>query len=283
MVLRKDTPTRAHARSSFFYAFLFLPRVEREALEAVYAFCRAVDDVVDGEGSHEAKQRGLARWRELLDAAWRGAAPPDPVAAALERALERFPIRRADLEAIIDGCAMDLERSRYRTFAELYGYCYRVASSGGLACIEIFGYATPGARAYAVDLGMALQLTNILRDVGEDAARGRIYVPTDELAAFGVDEETLTLGRRTPALERLLAHQAARARTYFARARAAIGPAERRGLVVAEIMGDIYAALLEEIVASGFDVWSRRVSLPARKKALIAGARYIGDRVWPRT
>jgi phytoene synthase len=192
------------------------------------------------------------------------------VALRLRQALADYPIRREDMEAVIDGCAMDIDRTRYQTWDELRTYCYRVASAVGLMCIEIFGYQTPKAREYAVDLGIALQLTNILRDVAEDARRGRIYLPAEDLRAFGVSEADLVEGRRTPGLQRLMRHNAARARSHYFRARAAIGEAERRHLVIAEIMGGIYYALLERLEETGFNVFGEKTTVARGRKMAIA-------------
>jgi phytoene synthase len=269
----------ARSRSSFYYAFLFLPRAQREALEAVYAFCRLVDDVVDDDAPADVKRAGLEFWRRALDDIFHGGSPAHPVAVRLQHAARHFPIRREDLEAIIDGCAMDIDKTRYANFGELRSYCYRVASAVGLICIEIFGYSSPRARDYAIDLGIALQLTNILRDVAEDARRGRIYLPVDELAAFGVRERDLLDGKRTPELDRYLRVSAQRARAHYLRARAAVGKPELRRLVVAEIMGDIYYALLEKLEATGFDVFGKRASLGPRRKMAIAIGRFAQARL----
>jgi 15-cis-phytoene synthase len=258
------------SHSNFYYAFLFLPAERREALEGVYAYCRLVDDVVDEEASVEAKLRGIEKWRRELDAVYGGAESGHPVVWKLRQAVQRFPIRREDMEAVIDGCAMDITQNRYANWDELYTYCYRVASAVGLMCIEIFGYCTPKAREYAVDLGIALQLTNILRDVAEDARRGRIYLPTEDLKTYGVSEEDLFAGRMTPQFLRLMQFEAQRARSHYLRARAAIGRAEKRQLVVAEIMGDIYYALLEQLERSNFDVWSKKAKVPRGRKMAIA-------------
>lgn len=259
----------ARSRSNFYYAFLFLPEHRRQALEGVYSFCRLVDDVVDSDAPAGEKYAGLARWRAEVAAVY-GGTPSHPVSAKLAQAIRWFPIRREDLEAVIDGCAMDVEKQRYASWDELRTYCYRVASAVGLMCIEIFGCASDKARNYAVDLGIALQLTNILRDVGEDAARGRVYLPAEDLAAFGVDESDLRAGRRTPGFERLMRFQAGRARAHYLRARASLGEPERRRLYIAEIMGDIYFALLERIESSGFDVFGHKSSLSSSLKMGIA-------------
>lgn len=260
------------SKSNFYYAFLFLPRERREALEAVYAYCRLVDDVVDEEASAQQKLDGIARWRRELDAVYGSATPTHPVTERLRAAVQRFPIRREDMEAVIDGCAMDVDKTRYENWEELRLYCYRVASAVGLMCIEIFGYkgSQEATRRYAIDLGLALQLTNILRDVAEDAQRGRIYIPKDELEAFGVSEQDLVSGVRSENLVRLMRHQAARARAHYLRARAAIGEFERRRLVIAEIMGDIYYRLLCEIEARDFDVFGNKATVPRVEKMAIA-------------
>jgi phytoene synthase len=265
------------SRSSFYYAFLFLPRAQRDALDAVYSFCRRVDDAVDDAGSPDEARARLQAWRRALDRVYGGGAR-GPVEEALSRAVRAFPIRRADLEAVIEGCEWDAARSRYATWEELRGYCLRVASAVGLACIEIFGYRDPRTRDYAIDLGLALQLTNIVRDVDEDAARGRIYLPAEDLAAFGVAEADLLGGRRTPAVGRLLRFEAQRARLHFLRARAAIGPDERARLVVAEIMGDIYYALLERLERLGFPA-GERTTVPTARKAGLALRRFLASRL----
>src|SRR4029077_17010748 len=184
------------SRSNFFYAFLCLPRPQREALYAVYAFCRIVDDAVDVGQDQAAKRKELERWRAEIAQVFDGS-PGHPAAQRLQEAVKLFPIPREALNEIIAGVEMDLDRSSYQTFDELYPYCYRVASAVGLCCIEIFGYADPRAREYAINLGIALQLTNILRDVEPDARAGRIYVPQEDLRRFGVTAEDLTAGRYT--------------------------------------------------------------------------------------
>ena len=190
------------SRSNFYYAFLALPKPRRDALYAVYAFCRTVDDIADlgaERGTDRAEQRrALDRWRADVALCYEpSGAPTDPIAARLAQAVQAFAIPREALLAIIDGVAMDLDRVRYETAEDLYLYCYRVASAVGLCCIEIFGYTDPRTRQYAVDMGTALQLTNIIRDVGADARGGRIYLPQDDLRKFGVTVEDLQTGRYT--------------------------------------------------------------------------------------
>jgi len=263
------------SRSNFYYAFLALPKARRDALYAVYAFCRTVDDIADlgdERGTDRAEQRrALDGWRRDVALCYEpGGAPTDPIAARLAQAVRTFAIPREALLAIIDGVAMDLDRVRYETAEDLYPYCYRVASAVGLCCIEIFGYTDPRARQYAVDLGTALQLTNIIRDVGADARGGRFYVPQEDLRKFGVTVDDLTAGRYTEPLVQLMRHQADRARRFYRAARENFPSVDARSLVPAEIMGRIYFALLEEIEARRFQVFGERITVPTGRKVSIA-------------
>jgi len=259
------------SRSNFYYAFLTLPRARRDALYSVYAFCRTVDDVADLGRDPGVQRAELARWRADVARCFEPGPPPGhPIARQLAAAVRAYPIPRAALEAIIDGCEMDLDRVRFETAADLYPYCYRVASAVGLCCIEIFGYTDPRARDYAVKLGTALQLTNIVRDVGADARDGRVYLPQEDLRGFGVTEDDLVAGRYGERFVKLMEHQAARARQFYAAAAAAYPTADARALIAAQIMGGIYRALLDEIEARRFAVLGERVTLPARRKVAIA-------------
>ena len=263
------------SRSNFYYAFPTLPRRRRDALYAVYAFCRTVDDIADlgdERGVDRAAQRTeLERWRRDVARCYEpGGRPEHPIAAGLARAVSEFAIPREALLAIIDGVEMDLDQVRYETAEDLYPYCYRVASAVGLCCIEIFGYTDPRAREYAVNLGTALQLTNIMRDVGADARAGRVYVPQEDLRKFGVTTDDLRAGRYSDEFVSLMRHQAARARQFYRAARDAFPTADARSLVAAEIMGRIYRALLDEIEARGFRVFEERVTVPTRRKLAIA-------------
>lgn len=256
--------------SSFYYSFFFLPRPKREAIYALYAFCRTVDDAVDqGTGAPGQQRRILGEWRAELERAY-GGRPTDPIATRLADAVRAFPIRQEHLEAILDGVEMDIDKRRYATFEELSEYCYRVASAVGLACIEIFGYTDPQARDYAVNLGIALQLTNIIRDLKPDAERGRIYLPLDELRRFGYPEEDLLRGRHTRPFVELMRFQADRTHAYYRAARAALPRADRRRLLAAEIMRVTYHALLRAIEARQFRVFAKRVRLSAPYKLALA-------------
>jgi phytoene synthase len=263
------------SRSNFYYAFLALPRPRREALYAVYAFCRTVDDIADlgvGHGADPAVQRAaLDRWRREVARCYEpGPGPDEPIAQRLAAAVRAYGIPREALAAIVDGVEMDLDGATYETAEDLYPYCYRVASAVGLAAIEIFGYTDPRARDYAINLGVALQLTNILRDVGVDARAGRVYLPQADLRRFGVTVDDLRAGRYTASFTALMQHGADRARDYYRAARQAFPVADARSLVAAEIMARIYHALLCEIEARRFQVFGARVTVPAHRKLAIA-------------
>jgi phytoene synthase len=263
------------SRSNFYFAFLTLPRPRRDALYAVYAFCRTVDDIVDlgqAQGTDPAALRQeLGRWRSEVARCYAPeGAPGHPIAERLAVAVRQYGIPKTALDAILDGVAMDLDGVTYETAEDLYLYCYRVASAVGLAAIEIFGYRDRRAREYAVNLGIALQLTNIMRDVGADARSGRVYLPQDELRAFGVSGDDLRQARYSPAFVALMECQAARARQHYAAARAQLPRADARSLVPAEIMGRIYFALLQEIERRRFRVFEERITVPTGRKVAIA-------------
>jgi phytoene synthase len=264
------------SQSNFYYAFFFLSPRRRQALEAVYAFCRLVDDVVDEPAADADKHAGLAAWRADVEKMYGAGEPTHIVAQRLKSALDDFAFQKDDLLAIIDGCEMDIAKHRYESWDELRLYCYRVASAVGLLCIEIFGYLTPAAREYAINLGIALQLTNILREVAEDAGRGRIYLPAEDLRLFGVTEADLQSGVASDNFRRLMTFEAQRARTHYLRARAAIGADEKRKLFVAEIMGDVYYRLLCELEARQFEIFGAKTKLSRSTKLVIALKKFVG-------
>jgi phytoene synthase len=238
-----------------------------------------MDDIADqptlresslqGKGKKEQLGILLHAWREELHQCY-GGTPRHPISLALSATVHRFPIQQAHLAGIIDGVEMDLSRTHYHTFEELYDYCYHVASLVGLACIEIFGYRNPSAREYAVDLGIAFQLTNILRDVREDAQRGRVYLPEEDLVRFGYTEQDLQNGNYSDAFIRLMTFESDRARGYYNRALRNRAPEDQRSLVAAEAMRLIYSRLLDALVQRKFDVFSSRVTLPSSRKAQLA-------------
>ena len=270
--------------TSFYYAFQILPDEKRRAIYALYAFCRVVDDCVDEpDGEREA---GLARWMAELNRAYAGE-PETELGSELAETVARFPIPRGAFEDIVAGCRMDLPTRRYATFAELRGYCERVACAVGLATIEIFGYDDPRTRDYAIELGLALQLTNILRDIAQDAARDRIYLPLEDLARFGVSEAELLAAAADPRAPRpsglagLLAFEAERARSHYAAAARALPERDRHAMRAAEIMGAVYRALLEEWARRGHPVGGPRVQLSKPRKLWIALATLARD-AWGR-
>jgi phytoene synthase len=248
--------------SSFHFSFGLLPRRQRLALEALYAFCRTVDDIVD-EGAIEPENAllELRRYRDDVRLCY-GGAPQLPVMRRLAKFIDEFDIPRPPLDAILEGVEMDLRKTRYAGFGELREYCYRVASAVGLVCIAIFGCRHPRSRDYAVDLGIALQLTNILRDLKSDAGRGRIYVPLDEMNACGYEERQLLAGVRNESYLRLMRMQVERADHYFDRAAAQLPEPDRSKLLAAEVMGAIYRRLLRRIEADRFAVFERRIRVP---------------------
>jgi phytoene synthase len=266
------------SRSNFAYAFLVLPKPKREALYAIYAFCRISDDVVDeapaaapGDvfaGLATPAER-LRAWRGELDACFRGESR-HPVMRRLAEVLRTMPIPRPYFDALLDGVEMDLATTRYATFAELERYCYRVAGVVGLMCIEVFGYTRPETRQYAEHLGTAFQLTNILRDVGRDAAQGRIYLPQEDLARFGCAEADILARRLTPSFRELMRFEAERARGFYGAARAALPSDDRRSMLPAEIMRAIYVRLLGQIERRAFDVYAHPVRLSDAHRLTLA-------------
>jgi len=263
--------------SNFYYAFMLLPVARRRALNAVYAFCRFVDDIADGESIGEPAVL-LTRWREELRNVFAGA-PTRPVSRALADNVARFNLSRRPFEEVIDGVEMDLTRRRYETFDELVLYCRRVASAVGLICIEIFGYTNPSARTYAEQLGLAFQMTNILRDVREDAARGRIYLPLEDLRRFAVGEDEILRGEYSSRFHGLMEFEADRAREFYRAAARALAPEDRASMIAAEGMRLIYSALLDQIARADYRVLERRLSLSAPRKLYLVGRAWAGARL----
>jgi phytoene synthase len=266
------------SQSSFYYSFLFLPRHKREAIYAVYALSRSVDDVADDPGDIAEKAERLKAWREELDRCYAGQ-PTHPITIELRECLSRYPIPQGCFEELIAGVEMDLNITRYPTFDDLYRYCYRVASVIGLICIEIFGYSQEMTKEYAVNLGVALQLTNILRDLQTDGGRGRIYLPQEDLERFGYSEEDLLNFRYTPEFFPLMHFEADRAREYFRRAAECLPPEDRKNMVAAEIMGRIYREILEAMARNGYRVFENRIALSRARKFQLALTTWARNRV----
>lgn len=268
-------------KTSFYYAFLVLPADQRRAIIAVWDFCRAVDDAVDeAESDRQADaaspREALSCWRAELARCFSDAAPRTSQGRALQPFITEFDLPRQAFEDVIDGVAMDLDRTRYQTFDELLEYCRRVASAVGMICIRIFRCQNDGAREYALHLGVALQLTNILRDVKDDLARGRVYLPIEDLDNAGCRVEDLAAGRMSDPVRRLLAFECQRARDFYARAVEARPAEDRHRLVAAEIMRAVYFETLERIERSGYDVFSTRARVPRPMQALIALKQWLG-------
>jgi len=249
--------TRREAKN-FAYGIMVLPRAKRQAIAAIYAFARRVDDVADGELPPEEKRARLEELRAALEAD-----PVDPVFVALRDARDRFGIPRAPLEALIDGGLQDIEQSTYRDFAELRGYCEKVAGAVGLACVPVYG---SDDTEHAMTLGIALQLINIMRDVEEDRQLGRVYLPQDELTAFGVEELA-----PSPQFRELMAFEAERARMYLAEGLRLLDSLDRRSALCVGTFAGLYRETLDRIEANGFDVFGAKIRLSApRKLAVVA-------------
>jgi phytoene synthase len=259
----------AQSGSSFYYSFLFLPPERRRAITALYAFCREVDDVVDETTNVDVARTKLAWWRQEVTQIFAGTAQ-HPVAQALQPVTASFALPEAHLQAVIDGMAMDLDHNRYLDFADLERYCHRVAGVVGLMSAEIFGRTEAATLDYARDLGIAFQLTNIIRDVGEDARRGRIYLPQDELARFGVSASSLLRREGGDAFRALMRFQVERAGEWYARALGTLPAADRRAQRPGLIMAAIYRTLLDEIAAADYAVLDQRIALTPLRKFWLA-------------
>ena len=264
----------AASGSSFAYSFRFLDHERQQAITALYAFCREVDDVVDECAEPAIAAIKLAWWRQEVRALY-GGRPSHPVSQALAVAVEKFALPEEHLQEIIDGMEMDLRQTRYADFKDLHLYCYRVASVVGLLSAEIFGYRDRRTLKYAHDLGLAFQLTNIIRDVGEDARRGRIYLPQDEMARFGVSEHDILRSQTSEQFQALMSFQAQRAVDHYDRALAQLPAIDRKAQRPGLIMAAIYRRLLTEIVNDGCRVLTHRTSLPPMRKLLIAMAAWL--------
>jgi phytoene synthase len=264
----------AASGSSFYYSFLFLPEDRRRAITALYAFCREVDDVVD-----EIKDAGIARaklawWRQEVVNVYHGR-PQHPVARALAEVVGRYGLEEAQLQEVIAGMAMDLDYNAYPDFEALKVYCHRVAGVVGILAAKIFGYQEPRTLEYAATLGLAFQLTNIIRDVGEDARRNRIYLPLHEMAEYGVTSDDIVHARETENFRKLMEFQIARANRYYDEAFAKLSPIDRKAQRPGLVMAAIYRTLLNEIQTDGSHVLTRRTALTPVRKLWIAWKTWV--------
>jgi 15-cis-phytoene synthase len=283
MSRRQQAKRFTNARATnFYYSFVFLPPEKREAIEAVYAFARRSDDVADSNLPAEEARRQLELCRWDLDRCYQAGGLPAPELtaelAALARAVHRFQIPQEHFEELLRGIEMDLSTQCYRTFEDLSLYCYRVASTIGLISIEIFGYTNLLTRRYAANLGMALQLVNILRDLQSDARRGRVYLPMEDLERFRVPAASFLEGKPRGRFIDLMEFESERARRYFAEARQTLPPEDRRSMVIAEIMGAVYWRLLTRIKGRNYDVFRERVRLTRPHKFWIGVSVYCGGK-----
>ncbi len=259
----------ARSGSSFYYSFRLLPPQRRAAINALYAFCREVDDVVDEVSDPDVARVTLAWWRTEIGAVYAGKAQ-HPVALALQSAVSRYGLQQAHLQTVIDGMQMDLEKVRYVDFTELETYCDSVAGAVGLMSAEIFGYEEPATRNYARELGIAFQLTNIIRDVGEDARRGRIYLPQNEIARFGVAPSDVLRAKMSPGFVELMRFEVDRARGWYDEALSKLPTRDRHSQRAGLAMAAIYRTLLDEIAHDGYRVLDRRIALTPVRKLWIA-------------
>jgi len=266
----------AASGSSFYYSFLFLPLERRRAITALYAFCREVDDVVDEVSDPGVARAKLAWWVQELDNLYANR-PEHPVTKALAPALERYGLEQARLAEIVDGMLMDLDYNRYPDFATLEVYCHRVAGVVGQLSARIFGFTDPRTLEYARALGIAFQLTNIIRDVGEDVRRNRIYLPLDELERFRVSTDDIISLREDARFSELMAFQIERARGYYRQAMSLLPEADRKTQRAGLIMAAIYHTLLDEIANSDAKVLHQRIALTPLRKLWIAWRTWVGS------
>jgi phytoene synthase len=258
----------AHSGSSFYYSFLSLPDNKRNAIIALYAFCREVDDIVDQSAEPEVKAAKLDWWRDEIERLFDNS-PQHPISKALQPFITEFQLPENCFQEILNGMAMDLQNVRFATFTELKQYCYRVAGVVGILSAHIFGYQNQKTLTYASDLGIAFQLTNIIRDIFEDMLRDRLYLPMDEMQQFGVSEQDLRARKHSEEFNRLMQYQAERAKKYYRRAFAELPQEDRFQQRAGIIMAAIYESLLDEITLDGFRVLEHRIELTALRKLWI--------------
>jgi len=256
-------------QSNFYYSFLILPKPQRDAIETIYAFCRVTDDIVDEGMDETEKHARLLHWTDELKRALYGVSSYS-LLNKLGTIIHRFKIPVDHFYELIKGMEMDLTQNRYGTFVELEQYCYRVASTVGLICAEIFGYTNEKTKQYAINLGVALQLTNILRDIKSDGKRGRIYLPLEDLRQFGYTEEELFAGIYNDRFVNLMKFECQRAHQYFRRAKESLAEEDKVLFSAARTMGNIYYLLLRRIERSNYNVFARRIRLSSPIKLLVA-------------
>ena len=257
------------AGSNFYYSFLMLPSPKRKAIKDVYAFCRLLDDIVDEDPTGRDPAAELQYWRDEIEACYQGC-PSSDFGERLMSSILEFTLPKQPFLDVIEGMEMDLRWHSYQTFADLREYCYRAASAVGLICIEIFGYESARTREYAVNLGLALQLTNILRDLKEDIGRGRIYLPLEDLERFGYREQDLRANQYNAPFIELMKFEHSRAQSYFVQAAASLPEVDRASMFAAEIMSAIYREMLDQMPEIQYDVFRNRVSVTKSRRLRLA-------------
>lgn len=258
------------SKSSFYYAFNLLPAEQRDAMNTVYAFCRETDDIVDeGTTNDDLKFEKLRKWRIELEKSLKGHSDY-PLINKLSKTIQNFNIPLEPFFDLIKGMEMDLQKKRYLTFGDLQTYCYNVASTVGLMCIEIFGYKHPSARDFAVNLGIALQLTNILRDIKKDAEKGRIYLPKEDLDKFNYKESDVFNSIYNENFQRMMKYQVERATDYFNSATDCLNPEDKRAMFAARAMQHIYYRMLKKIVSADYDVYNNKIKISTARKVGIS-------------
>jgi phytoene synthase len=258
------------SKSSFYYAFNLLPAEQRDAMNTVYAFCRETDDIVDeGTVADDIKYEKLRKWRIELEKSLNGHSEY-PLINKLSKTIQNFNIPLEPFFDLLKGMEMDLQQKRYITFNDLRTYCYHVASTVGLMCIEIFGYRHPTAKDFAVNLGIALQLTNILRDVKKDAEKGRIYLPKEDLEKFGYNESDIFNNTYNENFQKMMKYQVERAREYFNTATACLNREDKKAMFAARAMQHIYYRMLNKIVDADYDVYNTKIKISTAKKVGIS-------------
>jgi phytoene synthase len=262
------------SKTNFMVSFAMLPEHKRDAIHTVYAFCRCTDDIVDEEGDHASKSHRLQKWTEELEKGLRNESS-HALLNQLSVIADRFSIPAVHFFDLIRGMRMDLEKVRYDTFDELYEYCYNVASTVGLMCSEIFGYTKESTRQYAIDLGIALQLTNIVRDVKADAQIGRIYLPREDFDRFGYSYDEILASTYNESFVRMMRFQSQRAREYYAKARQSLAHEDHAAFFAARIMDRIYYRILQKIEQKQFALFDERISISSFAKFRIAAAEYL--------
>jgi len=258
------------SKSSFYYAFNLLPAEQRDAMNTVYAFCRETDDIVDeGTVTDDFKFEKLRKWRIELEKSLNGHSEY-PLINKLSKTIQNFNIPLEPFFDLLKGMEMDLQKNRYLTFNDLQTYCYHVASTVGLMCIEIFGYRHPSAKDFAINLGIALQLTNILRDIKKDAEKGRIYLPKEDLEKFNYHESDIFNNTYNENFQKMMQYQVERAREYFNAATASLNREDKKAMFAARAMQHIYYRMLNKIVDADYDVYNNKIKISTAKKVGIS-------------